>query len=174
MPLDRRQQVQKARAEEIEYVRSKQVWSKIPRSEAQRLGYKVMKTRWIDINKGDDEHPVYRSRFVAKEFNNGDVEGLFAGTPPLEALRYIVHVAATKGATPRVIMINDVARAFFEAQAKRKVCIELPTEDMNPQDIGKDLVGILNKSLYGTRDAAKNWQEEVANMMKSWGFTQGI
>ena len=78
-----------------------------------------------------------------------------------------------RGATPRVIMINDVARAFFEAQAKRKVCIELPTEDMNPQDIGKDLVGILNMSVSGTRDAAKNWQEEVATMMKSWGFVQG-
>ena len=91
----------------------------------------------------------------------------------MEALRYVVHVAATRGAAKRAIMINDVARAFFEARARRKVCIELPAEDRNPQDMGKDLVGLLNMSLYGTRDAAKNWQEEVAATTKSWVFTQG-
>ena len=71
-------------------------------------------------------------------------------------------------------MINDVARAFFEARVKRKVCIEIPAEDLNDGDVGKDLVGLLNMSLYGTRDAAKNWQEEVAVTMKAWGFVQGV
>ena len=32
---------------------------------------------------------------------------------------------------------------------------------------------MLKMSLYGTRDAAKNWQEEVAKTMKAWGFRQG-
>ena len=172
MPLDR-QKVQKARAEEIEYVRSKNVWTKITRSEAQKQGYKVIKTRWIDINKGDDANPVYRSRFVAKEFNDGEAQGLFAGTPPLEALRYLLHDAATKGSERKVVMINDVARAFFEARVRRKVCVEIPPEDLNSNDVGKDLVGLLNMSLYGTRDAAKNWQEEAADAMKSWDFAQG-
>ena len=70
-------------------------------------------------------------------------------------------------------MINDIARAFFEAKTQRKVCVELPAEDLDANDAGKDLVGLLNMSLYGTRDAAKNWQEEVGAMMKSWGFAQG-
>ena len=38
---------------------------------------------WIDINKGDEDMPNYRSRLVAKEFNDGAGEGLFASTPPL-------------------------------------------------------------------------------------------
>ena len=173
MPLDR-QKVQRARAEEIEYVRSKKVWTKIPRAEAQKMGYKIIKTRWIDINKGDDANPLYRSRFVAKEYNTGEEQGLFAGTPPLEALRFLIHDAATVGSGQKVVMINDVARAFFEARVKRKVCIEIPAEDLNDGDVGKDLVGLLNMSLYGTRDAAKNWQEEVAVTMKAWGFVQGV
>ena len=37
-------------------------------AEAHRRVLKIIKTRWIDINKVDDEHPNYRSRFVAKEF----------------------------------------------------------------------------------------------------------
>ena len=60
---------------------------------------------------------MYRSRIVAKEFNNEMMDGLFAGTPPLEALRFLVHEAATieGGELPgdKVLMTNDVARAFF-------------------------------------------------------------
>ena len=71
------------------------MWTKITREEAKAKGYKVIQTRWIDRNKGDDEKPVSRSRIVGKEFKNGSVSGLFAGTPPLEALRYLVHRTAT-------------------------------------------------------------------------------
>ena len=88
-------------------------------------------------------------------------------------MRYIIHRAATIGKEENVVMINDVARAFFEATVKRAVCVEIPEEDKTATDNHKDVVGMLNMSLYGTRDAAKNWQEEVARMMKVWGFTQG-
>ena len=126
---------------------------------AARRGWKVIKSRWIDINKGDDENKSYRSRVVAKEFNNGALEGLFAGTPPLEALRFLVHQAATmdtRGGTDKVVMVNDVARAFFEAKATRNICVELPDEARTEEDIAQDTVGHLQMSLYGTRDAAQN------------------
>ena len=116
---------------------------------------------------------TYRSRFVAKEYNNGDAQGLFAGTPPLEALRYIIGKAATHSGDEKVVMVNDIARAFFEARIKREVCVEIPDEDKTEADKQRDVVGVLNMSLYGTRDAARNWQEEVARMMKIWGFTPG-
>ena len=123
----------KARVKELEYIREKGVWKEIRRQEAKARGIKVIGTRWIDINKGDDERPNYRSRFVAKEYNDGKDSSLFASTPPLEALRMIVSLAATKspGQTGRkVIMMNDVARAFFEAEASRTICVELPDEDL--------------------------------------------
>ena len=130
--------------------------------------------RWIDTNRGDDDNPLYRSLVVGKEFNDSDMERLFAATPPLEALRYIVHRAATVSdggrGEEKVIMINDVARAFFEAKATRNVCVELPEEDISPGDRTRDMVGHLVMSLYGTRDAAMNWQEEVARVMRSWGL----
>ena len=49
-------------------------------------------------------------------------------------------------------MINDVSRAFFCAPARRQVFVELPQEDKD----GRDMVGELNYSMYGTRDAAQN------------------
>ena len=49
--------VMEAREMEVKYVRDKQVWKKITRREAQAKGWKIIKTRWIDINKGDDVNP---------------------------------------------------------------------------------------------------------------------
>ena len=90
MALDR-QKVMEARQKEIGYVNEKEVYVRVPRKLAMSRGWKVIKTRWIDINKDDDLQVVYRSRLVAKEYNDNTTEGLFAGTPPLEALRYILH-----------------------------------------------------------------------------------
>ena len=42
-----------------------------------------------------------------------------------------------------------------------------------PESCGGYNVGLLKQRLYGTRDAAMNWQEEVAKEMKGWGFDRG-
>ena len=168
-------EVRRARRIEIEYARRKKVWMKITRAEARRRGLKIIKVMWIDVDKGDAQSPNIRSRLVAKEFNNGVEEGLFAGTPPIEALRLLVSAAATveDDEENSVIMINDVSRAFFEASIQREVCIELPDEDVEDGDREQDMVGLLQQSLYGTRDAAANFQKEVRIFMKSVGFRPG-
>ena len=168
----------KKQGEEIEHIREKDVYKKITRKEAQERGIKVVGVRWIDVNKGDEKSPKYRSRLVAKEFRTKEQEGenLFAGTPPLEALKALVSDAATVTAEkPRggSLMIADVSRAFFEAKAKRLVCVELAEEDRTEEDKKMDRVGLLAKSMYGTQDAAANWQEEVAKEMRGWGFRRG-
>ena len=75
-------------------------------------------------------------------------------------MRALIHEAATirkdEHMTSKVIMVNDVSRAFFEAPAVRQVCVELPTEDVTNADRLADNVGHLQMSLYGTRDAAMN------------------
>ena len=127
-PLDP-EKVITARKLEISYADKKPVWEKIPRSTAKEKGWKIVKSRWIDINKGDDLNPNYRSRMVGKEFNDSVLDGLFAATPPLEALRLLLSWAATAGAAhPGIseqgpmqesLLIVDVSRAFFEAPARR-------------------------------------------------------
>ena len=59
-------------------------------------------------------------------------------------------------------MVSDVARASFEAPAMRNVCIDIPKEDLTEADKRHDKVGHFQMSFYGIRDAAMNWQEEVA------------
>ena len=80
----------------------------------------------------------------------------FAATPPLEAMRVVVSRAALHGHEHFGVMVNDVARAYFNARIDRLLYCELPDEDKEP---GKDLIGRLELCLYGIRDAAKSWQE---------------
>ena len=73
--------VVEARRKEVTYIRDKRVYDKIPRQQALRSKWKIIRTRWIDINKGDDENPVYRSRLVGKEFNDGQGDSGSAQVP---------------------------------------------------------------------------------------------
>ena len=121
---------------------------------------RVITTRWIYQNKGDENDPNYRARLVAREINRMKRDDLFAAPPPLESLRMIVSKCAanqhyTEESDRYIIMYNDVKRAYFHAPAKRPVYIKIPAEDFEAGD--EDMVGVLNLSLYGTRDAAMNW-----------------
>ena len=48
----------------------------------------------------------------------------------------------------------DVSCAYLHARAKRKIFIKLPAEDAED-----GMCGMLDMSLYGTRDAAQNWED---------------
>ena len=167
--------VKKARAEEMSYFKKLKVYDVVPRSHQRTTGGKVIGTRWVDVNKGDAANPNCRSRLVGREFNIGKDDTLYAATPPLEALRMVISEAATWGEGEsnkrKSIMINDVRRAYFYAKATRDIYIEIPAEDpeASPGKLGK-----LRLCLYGTRDAAKGWQEELSAHLEKIGFKRGV
>ena len=124
--------------------------------------------RWVDVNKGDATDTNYRSRFVGREFNVGCDDALHAATPPLEAFRVVISHAAThsQGGARCSVMVDDMRRAYFYAKIQRDVYIELPQEDeMHGKKLGK-----LKLCLYGTRDAAKGWQETLSVHLEIIGF----
>ena len=54
-----------ARLEEMKQVQEHRVYEKVPIEECwNRTGNNSIKTRWLDINKGDEDNPEYRSRLV--------------------------------------------------------------------------------------------------------------
>ena len=156
--------VQEARKLEMEYFRKMGVYKKVQRP----YGTKTIKTRWLDVNKGDSKCPDMRSRLVGKEFNDGVDPSIFAGTPPLESLRMVISRASTRGGPRKKQMVNYVKRACFHARATRDIYIEIPAEDKVPGE--GDVVGKLELCLYGTRDAALNWQKTVQAHLESLGF----
>ncbi len=62
----------------------------------------------------------------------------------------------------------DVARAYFHAKARRDVYVEFPDGDHQ-----ENVSGELKKAMYGTRDAAQNWELEYTEMMVEAGCTHG-
>ena len=64
----RRDLVEAARAQELAVVKNMQAWRKVRRQECfQATGRPPIKLRCVNICKGDDLHPKYRSRIVPKE-----------------------------------------------------------------------------------------------------------
>ena len=61
------------------------------------------------------------------------------------------------------MLIIDVRRAFFYAKSTRRLFVELPIEDYQEGD--EEMCGLLEKSLYGTRDAARNWELELSEFL---------
>ena len=170
-PLDKVKAVQ-ARKVEIDYFKKMQVYSKVRREP----WMKVISTKWLDVNKGDEAAPNYRARLVGREIKKDKREDLFAATPPLESLRMILSICASNqySLDPEeryMVMSNDVKRAYFYAPATRPVYISIPAEDHEPGD--QNMVGKLNLSLYGTRDAAMNWAAKFTTFLNGIGFQTG-
>ena len=91
------QLVMAARADEVKGVYNHKLFDKVPIKECwDETGARPVSTRWVDINKGDDEHPDCRSRWVGREFKgkDNDRDDLFAATPPLEAKKALIARAA--------------------------------------------------------------------------------
>ena len=122
-PLDP-EKVRDARKEEMKFVEKYHVYEYAYVSDCyQRTGAAPIDTRWIDTNKGDEEHPCYRSRWVAKDYRRAWVETIFSATPNIESVRLLLADVASKcniagnlkGAP--VVMIVDIKRAYFNAPA---------------------------------------------------------
>ena len=75
--------VKKARVDEIEYVRTMKLYTKVPISEClSKTKKQPIAVRWIDVNKQDVNNPLYRSRLVGKEFNTVSYTHLTLPTTP--------------------------------------------------------------------------------------------
>ena len=165
------EEVLKARREEMGYIRSRGVYVKVPWSKAvQVTGKRPIKTRWVDTDKGCKDKAVYRSRIVAMEVKRYKDHELYAPMPPLEAIKIMVSRAAND-MNNMVIKVLDIKRAYLYAPTRRPIFIEIPNEDKESGDEGK--CAELKYSLYGTRDAARNWDQEMERFMISVGFQRG-
>ena len=108
-------------------VRKHGVYRKVPIAECRaNTSREPIGTKWVDINKGDDTNPEYRSRLVAQELKSQSVMGdLFAATPPWEAKKLLFSLAVTEGIGFKTgqrdkgqkLMFIDIRRAYFHSPA---------------------------------------------------------
>ena len=67
-------------------------------------------------------------------------------------------------------MHTDISRPYFLAPSKEDKYVELPS-DMLQSECPE--YGRLRVSLYGTRDAAANWEDAYAKVWTEHGFSRG-
>ena len=163
-----------ARKEELQGFAKQEVYTRVPRWKAEQDPQGTfVGVRWVDRNKGTAEVPDVRSRLVAQEFASKDKEVLFAATPPLGAARALLSICASQGrrrAGHHQVMLLDVKKAFLYGQIQRSVYIELPPEDEGRE--GGQMMGLLDKAMYGLRDAPQVWQQEVRRILGGMGYCE--
>ena len=92
-------------------------------------------------NRGDVENPEIRCRLACQDVRVYQFEELFAATPPSETLRMILSMVADD--PRRQVTLVDISGAYFNAEIRREVFVELPSE----AGYGKDFVGKLIKCM---------------------------
>ena len=122
------------------YVKKHRLYDKVAAKEAE--GHQVVDVKWLDINKGDEQVFDIRSRVVGRQFRNKGQVSVFAATPPLESLKYLISRAARGQAKGKQLAFIDVSRAYFYAPARKKIFIRIPPEDMEEGD--EDKVGVVD------------------------------
>jgi hypothetical protein len=165
--------VGKARQEEIDFMIDWAVWEEVATSLCwQVTGKGPLGGGWVDINKGDEETPNIRCRYVAKEIAYYKCDDFFAAMPPLETLRMMISRAASSrssGKKGRKILVIDARKAHLHAMTDRDIFVMLPPEIRRP-----GMCGRLKRCLYGTRDASARWEAFLASELIKHGFKQGL
>ena len=109
------EKVKEARLEEVQFMQKKRLWDVVPWP---KDGCPVS-LRWVDVVKGDGST---RSRLVARDFKGLDRhrDDFFAATPPLEAVRAVLSMAATKSSNGPVkkVMMIDAKKAHLNPRCK--------------------------------------------------------
>ena len=163
-PLDSRL-VEKAKQEEVAYMEGIPVWRHLEEEDAPTDSIYV-DTKWVLTDKGADGKVDVRARLVAREIkgHQRSEPELFTATPPLDALRCMISLAATD--KNMYLDFIDVRKARLNGIPKRNVVITLPPEAGGG-------TALLLRTLYGTRDAATAWEACIAKLMQGLGFECG-
>ena len=155
-------------AEELRWLVKEGVWAVVDRQRCiDTTGKPPITCRWVEKIKRDPGGRKFcRSRLVVRELkatSKGPEKlteaDVFASMPPVESLKMLLSVASSLGydskGEPLVLSVVDISRAHFMGKSIREVFIELPIE----AGAGPDKCGLLQRCMYGTRDAAQRWLE---------------
>ena len=151
--------IRKAREEDMQHVKEHAVYEKVT------IGASAGRRPWRShTNKGTSECLNTGSQWVLKQH-------LFSATSPLDGVKLAISEAASGNQKGTGLLVIDERRAHFYAKARRSVHIELPEGDGGGP--GSRQCGLLRKSLYGTRDAAKSWECELGGFLEEIGLRRG-
>jgi transposase InsO family protein len=131
----------------------------------------VVKNKWVfDIKTNEVGEIVrYKARLVAKGFTQTygvDYRETFAPVLRTESLRYLIAYAAENNLE---IHHMDVETAFLNGELNEEIYMELPEGYEGDK---QNSVCKLNKTLYGLKQASREWNVKFTQELKDQGFEQ--
>nr|GEX80271.1 ribonuclease H-like domain-containing protein [Tanacetum cinerariifolium] len=124
---------------------------------------------WKIKYKPDGKIEIYKARLVAKGFNHREVidfDETFSHVVKIETVRCIISLAVQNGWT---LYQMDVNNAFLYGDLNETMYIFLPLGYF-PKD--ETRVCKLNKSLYGLKQALRQWNAKLTSTLIESGFAQ--
>ena len=104
--------VHRAKMKEKDFIDKMGVYDVVPPSDAAEKGCRVIRTRWVIVNRGSDDAPQLRAWWVAQEFRGrcGDKHEYFSETPDLALVKAVIALAARRGES------EDIVVAVFDVR----------------------------------------------------------
>ncbi|CAL1383350.1 unnamed protein product [Linum trigynum] len=155
----------KAMDVEIEAQEANRTWDIVPRP----LNKRVIGNRWVYAIKflSDGEIERHKARLVAKGFTQIygiDFLDTYSPVAKLNSVKTLLAVAAAKNW--QMIQL-DVSNAFLNGDLEEDVYMELPPGINKPGYVCK-----LRKSLYGLKQASRQWFAKLTSVLLSFGYIQ--
>jgi Reverse transcriptase (RNA-dependent DNA polymerase)/gag-polypeptide of LTR copia-type/Integrase core domain/GAG-pre-integrase domain/Zinc knuckle len=158
----------KAMDKEIKSIQDLNTWELVPRPKDS----KVIGSRWIFKIKRHADGTIerYKARFCAKGYTQKfgiDYNETFAPVVKHSSIRALLAIAANKDWE---IYQFDINTAFLYGIIDTDIYMEQPDGYVDKKM--SDHVCKLKKSLYGTKQAARQWNQRIHQHMIKFKFTQ--
>lgn len=160
---------QSAMAEEIKALEDNNTWSLVPLPPSK----KPIGCKWVYKlkRKADGSIDRFKARLVAKGYSQ--IEGLdfhetFAPVAKLVSVRCLLTISLYKNWELHQLDVNN---AFLHGDLDEEVYMQIPPGLRSSQP---NMVCRLHKSLYGLKQASRNWFAKFASALKDYGFIQSM
>nr|GFB84886.1 retrotransposon protein, putative, Ty1-copia subclass [Tanacetum cinerariifolium] len=133
---------------------------------------KTVGSKWLFKKKTDIDRNVhiYKARLVAKGYTQTpgiDYEETFSPVADIRAIRILIAIAAYYDYD---IWKMDVKIAFLNGYLNEEVYMEQPEGFVNPKY--PNHVCKLKRSIYGLKQASRQWNKRFDDEIKKFGFIQ--
>lgn len=154
---------QKAIQEEKDSLMKNKTWTYVDADQVK--GKEILTSRWIFKVK---DNGIHKARLVVRGCSQNkidmDYENIFSPVVNTTTLRLLFAIAARRNWN---IQTLDIKTAFLYAELDEPIYMKIPDGYNQP---GK--VCVLQKSLYGLRQAPCQWNKRFTNSLKQLGMTQ--
>ena len=135
-------------------------------------GSNLMNCHMIFSIKRDADGSIkkFKVRLVAdgqKQRHGVDFDRVFATVVKMSTVRFLLSVAVMRKMN---LSSLDVVQAYLHAELDRPLCMRVPPGLVRTDADGNRLVCKLHKSLYGLRQAAREWNTLFVSFFGAVGF----